>query len=453
MNADVAKYITKDNGGTLKLYLQSFSVVDSSCAYNSLTPNPKPIYIKIVINSFGQPTMYPTYIPTVSPSSNSETSVTKIEQNVAFISISPTALSIIAVLIVQLVAFIGVYFARLRKNTNVVRMTSVRGMTVMGLLAGEWVTTVVSVIKLYNTKDYEIWGLLLVLARGIEMIISAFVLIFVFGPKTIKSMTNLSKLIDNKHMAEKSRYYAFISIFVLVNTSAIVMLPWKDSEFARITRGFPNINSLRLTRFINIVITILCIAFLIPYLNHEKGVSFTNIFLYFNVVFHILQLAIYTLEYFLMSSSIEDCKTSLQDAEDKEKDKVKRDKKGSINSILSATESMRPSEIELGNIQLDFSNLNENDIENGDDGDGDAKNPLHTAIAIAKSIAINKQQQIEIDLLKEQLAEREKRDAETNAILKQLLQNSNHDVKNENQEIVTDNLVLTASKAESKEEI
>ena len=89
----------------------------------------------------------------------------------------------------------------------------------------------------------------------------------------------------------------------------------------------------------------------------------------------------------------------------------------------------------------------------GDDGDGDAKNPLHTAIAIAKSIAINKQQQIEIDLLKEQLAEREKRDAETNAILKQLLQNSNHDVKNENQEIVTDNLVLTASKAESKEEI
>jgi len=257
----------------------------------------------------------------------------------SLISITPTALGVIGLILLQVIAGLGAFAVNMRKGTHAVRIHHFKGATVMALLSGEWFTTVVVILHLFDNPDFVIYGILLIISRSIQMIICTFILALVFGSDSMRRRSDLSELLDNKHMAQKSKLYALISIFVLININAVVMFPWRNSAFSRASQGLPNMSLLVLHRRLSIIMSVLSVSILIPYLLYQKSVGIGSIFAYINVISHLVYITAMCIEYFLLTNSICECTTAIEEDI----------KNGGVSTKTTDMDiDMRPSEIELG---------------------------------------------------------------------------------------------------------
>merc|ERR1711871_750571 len=108
-----------------------------------------------------------------------------------------------------------------------------------GLYGIELVTMIFLVVTLFQF-DYSLGGLVITVFRFLQMSTGCFFLLGLFGPKSVKLRIGISQLLGNAHFVTESKVYTFAAFLMILDSSFVVFLPWKQSEFAELSKGYPN---------------------------------------------------------------------------------------------------------------------------------------------------------------------------------------------------------------------
>ncbi len=205
----------------------------------------------------------------------------------------------------------GIYYTFLRKGSNAVQISVAKAGVIMGLIGGEFVTTLGLAFEILHS-EYRGWGMVIVSMRLMHILIAIAVLTTIYGGKTFQSYTDLIQLLDRKHMASNPKMYSLASIFCLFDIKAIALLPWVNSEFARQSFGTaPNMAMFRVTQWTTIFTSLFSILSQGEYLNDSVARNTSPILFYINISLAGTQIVISLLAYCMTSEQLAQCKTTL----------------------------------------------------------------------------------------------------------------------------------------------
>jgi len=95
-------------------------------------------------------------------------------------------------------------------------------------------------------------GCIIVLGRVGNVVPTTVVLYSLFGANKSEMAAKYKKCFDRHHFLDKVYPYAMLSFLSLWDCSLVVLLPWRYSEFADKSRGFPDMLTLRTTSYYKI---------------------------------------------------------------------------------------------------------------------------------------------------------------------------------------------------------
>ena len=110
-------------------------------------------------------------------------------------------------------------------------------------------------------------------------------------------------------MASNPSVCAFACIFCMFGIEAFVLLPWRDSKFARQSFGIPNLSLFRIIHRTTVFTGLCTIASQIPYLMSMPPSPYT-IFFYANIAVASVQILITFLAYYVSAGELEECATA-----------------------------------------------------------------------------------------------------------------------------------------------
>lgn len=223
------------------------------------------------------------------------------------ILVNPSTWIQIAVLIFLFAGFLGIYLMFLRKGSKAVEISAVKAGIVSSLSGGGMITTMILLDDMFHSK-YGFWGIVIVLMRMLHIFIALLILITIYGPDSWQEYTNFIKLLDKKHMASNPKMYALASFFCMFGIEAFVLLPWRDSDFARQSFGIPNLSLFRIIHRTTIFTGLCTIASQIPYLMGVPPTPYT-IFFYTNIAVASVQILITILAYYISTAELEESAT------------------------------------------------------------------------------------------------------------------------------------------------
>ena len=77
----------------------------------------------------------------------------------------------------------------------------------------------------------------------------------------LKAYLDFKKFLDQDHFVCESKVYFAVAFLCLIDLTFVVFLPWNDSKFAKLSKGFPNIIVFRVV-FVSLILTAI-ISFII----------------------------------------------------------------------------------------------------------------------------------------------------------------------------------------------
>jgi NADH:ubiquinone oxidoreductase subunit 3 (subunit A) len=199
------------------------------------------VYVRAQISRGSIPTPSPSVQPTTAEQGSSIAPT-------PFINLSLDTAAQAAVIIAFMTAGLGLFYCGLREkdpNSKAVILIYKSKITIqVGLIGGEVATSVVLLVKLYESR-FEVWGVVITLMRLMHVFIAFGIIATISGPACLRKYANFSALLDHEHMAFNAKMYVLASVFALFDINALVLLPWRDSPFARTSFGLPNISLFR----------------------------------------------------------------------------------------------------------------------------------------------------------------------------------------------------------------
>jgi hypothetical protein len=113
-------------------------------------------------------------------------------------------------------------------------------------------------------------GCIIVLGRVGNIVPTIVVLYSLFGSKSERAV-KFKKCFDQDHFLEKVQPYAMLSFLSMWDCSLVALLPWRYSEFADKSRGFPDMLTLRTTSYYKIAQDIARFVCNVFYLLNAQG--------------------------------------------------------------------------------------------------------------------------------------------------------------------------------------
>jgi hypothetical protein len=182
----------------------------------------------------------------------------------------------------------------------------------MGLIGGELVTSVVLLMKLYQSH-FKVWGVVITIMRLMHVFIAISVIATISGPVCLRRFSNFTQLLDRDHMVTNPKMYALASAIALIDINALILLPWRDSPFARGSFGLPNMALFRIVQFTSIFTAIVTVVSQVPYVDstsNSKETDGVDYFFYANMAAQGVKAFVALLAYCIMASLLHEKDTA-----------------------------------------------------------------------------------------------------------------------------------------------
>jgi len=300
-NFDVTKFVTPDFGGSIRIKTVSNNVKNTSpfC----MKDGEYAVYVRAEVSHGSIPTPRPSAQPSTVEQGSQGSSNAALNINVSLDTAAQAA-----VIMALICGALGVFFASLRANSKAVVLSKPKVAIILGLIAGEVVTAVVLLTKLYESK-FEVWGVIITLMRLMHLLIAISILATISGPSWLRKYSSFSQLLDREHMAINPKMYALASVLTLFDIKAFVLLPWYDSPFAQSSFGLPNMAFFRIVQFTSIFTAIFTLISQVPYVTNNdasEGGNAANYFFYVNMTLQGVKAFVSWLAYCILASLLRD---------------------------------------------------------------------------------------------------------------------------------------------------
>ena len=275
-NVDVTRYVKARVGGSLKIEVRSYGVVSSACPYFGTTSmdsqsNSGVVFTKYVLSALAQETPVPTFSPTPAPSNGAVSVYQGFQMD--FNKLNVWQLLQISLAVGLSMGVLAAVLCNIRKKAEetVYQHPLLGCIFKISMLGAELTSMIFLIIKL-TQSDYSASGIALGVLRLIQCAISGLIVLCVFHP-TFRKWGMVTDTLDFEHMATEFKPYILVAVLCFVDVGFVALLPWKNSKFANISKGFPSIwvwQSVEGTSIASILISIGC---QIPYL---QGTSYSD---------------------------------------------------------------------------------------------------------------------------------------------------------------------------------
>ena len=109
---------------------------------------------------------------------------------------------------------------------------------------------------------------------------------------------DFSPYIDWDHMIAESKVYLIVSVLSVVDLTFVVFLPWKNSRFATLSKGFPNLVLFRLVQGSLLMTALVSFLIQLTYLSTSEFVLQRDLTFIVNIVLVSIKLVLITMEFF-----------------------------------------------------------------------------------------------------------------------------------------------------------
>ena len=196
----------------------------------------------------------------------------------------------------------------------------------LGMLGVELTSMIFLLVELFRYGYGESGGAL-VGFRFMKMVIGVLIVSGVYFPPSqsfLKSFMDFSPYLDWDHMIAESKVYFVVSAMSVVDLTFVVFLPWKNSRFATLSKGFPNLVLFRLVQVSLLVTSIVSFAIQLIYLSTTTFVLERDLMFIINLILLSIKLLIITLEFFYKNHVLRSAPTVLSDSHTHGEDDRKR---------------------------------------------------------------------------------------------------------------------------------
>ncbi len=305
--------ISNEEGGSLVISAESSGVMGSTCTYDDYV-----IYVKYVLTAGNtQPTPLPTPEPTPLPTKGDTTIVNGLQLDINNLDI--WKLLQISIATGVLLAGGAVYLCKLReKSKEAYQHPLPYAVTNLGMLGVELTSMIFLIVELFRYGYGESGGAL-VGFRFMKMIVGVLIVSGVYFPPSqswLKSFMDFSQYLDWDHMIAESKVYFVVSAMSVVDLTFVVFLPWKNSRFATLSKGFPNLVLFRLVQVSLLVTSIVSFAIQLSYLSTATFVLERDLMFIINLILLSIKLLLITLEFFYKNHVLGATPTVLDDSGD-----------------------------------------------------------------------------------------------------------------------------------------
>merc|ERR1711988_1797481 len=102
------------------------------------------------------------------------------------------------------------------------------------------------------------------------MCIGGVLLLGTFRPPScgpLRAVLDFGKYLDEDHFVSESKVYFVMAFMCIIDLTFVVFLPWKDSKFAMLSKGFPNIIVFRVVQISLILTAVISFCIQVSYLD------------------------------------------------------------------------------------------------------------------------------------------------------------------------------------------
>jgi hypothetical protein len=217
----------------------------------------------------------------------------------------------------------AVYLCKLReKSKEAYQHPLPYAVTNLGMLGMELTSMIFLMVELFRF-GYEDSGVVLLGFRFMKMCIGVLIVVGVYFPPSqpfLKSYMDVSQYLDWDHMVAESKIYFVVSAMSVVDLTFVVFLPWKNSPFATLSKGYPNLVLFRLVQVSLLTTAIVSYLIQVSYLSTTTFVLERDLMFVINLILLSIKLLLIALEFFYKNHILGAIPTVLDDnGDDKEK--------------------------------------------------------------------------------------------------------------------------------------
>ncbi len=142
--------------------------------------------------------------------------------------------------------------------------------------------------------------------RFLDGMVAIYFLSAVYASKAYQDRTSFAHLLDRKHMLNgpNANVYALCSFIVFLDVQVLAYLPWLNSPFSRMSKGFPNMVVFRAVSWTTLVTSLAFIGLQIPFLLNFDGPMLKKGFSGLSVALNCAKFFFALVTYFLKASSL-----------------------------------------------------------------------------------------------------------------------------------------------------
>jgi hypothetical protein len=312
-----AQKLDKEYSGSIFINSSSRGVIASACP----SPSGHEIYVRYELTGGKyQATPNPTLSPTQEPT-KATTQVNGLQLDINNLDI--WKLLQISIATGVLLAGGAVYLCKLReKSKEAYQHPLPYAVTNLGMLGMELTSMIFLMVELFRF-GYEDSGGALLGFRIMKMCIGVLIVVGVYFPPSqpfLKSYMDISQYLDWDHMVAESKIYFVVSAMSVADLTFVVFLPWKNSPFATLSKGYPNLVLFRLVQMSLLLTAIVSYLIQVSYLSTTTFVLERDLMFVINLILLSIKLLLITLEFFYKNHILGAIPTVLDDnGDDKEK--------------------------------------------------------------------------------------------------------------------------------------
>lgn len=299
-NIDVTSEVQSHFGGSILVSSTSHGVLSSACSHLSEDGTRSIVYVKFRLTK--NPVMTPG--PTSPPSPSPTRPYTISGLQLSFDSMDVWELLQISISIGLLLACFAAALCVVRNRSKAVHKFPVAYATIRtGMLGMELCSMIFLIIKLIRSP-FGASGIALACFRLIQVLVSSSVLLCIHSSETgpARQFSDLLPFIDKEHLVTESKVYTVVSILCLVDCAFIAFLPWRESRFSMMSKGFPVMWVWRVTNITIVTSVVVSLGCQVPYLSDSNAFDVQRDLIFvINIILLSLKLLIVGFEYYFKS--------------------------------------------------------------------------------------------------------------------------------------------------------
>ena len=240
-NYEVTSFLDTVDGGTLTVNIISHGVLSSACPHISPKGGRDPVYVRYVLSTERIATPAPSMAPTIGATKGGNI-YNNNGLNVEFGKVDFLVAMQISFAIAVLFAAFGIALSKVTEHTEcrAYQHRIIKAAIEMGLLGADITNFVFLLLELMKS-GFMYYAYALCAIRFIGSVVAIGILSAVYGSKKYQERSSFAHLLDRKHMLNgpNANIYALCSFLAALDLQILAYLPWFNSPFSRMSKGYP----------------------------------------------------------------------------------------------------------------------------------------------------------------------------------------------------------------------